>query len=321
MLRRTAFMLSYNDSRSHSWPFYTAVVPPISAEPAFGHWPPATETLRPTWSTTPAEALSSGSATSPETEVSLAADGGALKVAGDSSDYRDQFVFAPIVVEKNTDYVLRLALTVTQGSAAVKITRADRRIALATAIPQMGTEEQRPAKKRSATPLAANAGFDSTSDRAYSLIEMPFASGGETEVRLVLSNNGPAAVRLTTEVGKAELFALGPTPWLWTRYPHALVRVLQKNLFLTVRMLPLIVIGILLMALAKRGRALLIMLAVPAYFVCSHAAFSTEYRYVLAIHYFLFVMAAVALYCGAAALGQGARLMTRRIFARSPLHS
>jgi hypothetical protein len=321
MLRRAAFTLSYNDSRSHSWPFYTAIVPPLSTEPAFGHWPATTEGLQPAWSNSPDEALAEGFVTSPETEVSLAADGRALKVAGDNSDYGDQFVFAPIVVEKNTDYVLRLALTVRQGHAAVKITRADRRITLATATPQMETEEERPAKKRSATRVAANEGFDSTSDRAYSLIEMPFASGGETEVRLVLSNNQTAGARVITEVGKAELFALGPTPCVWTRYPRALVRVFEKSLFTTARMLPLIVIGILLMALAKRGRALLILLAVPVYFVCSHAAFSTEYRYVLAIHYFLFVMAAVALYSGGAALSHGARLMTNRIFARSPLPS
>jgi hypothetical protein len=320
MLRRAAFILSYNDSRSHLWPFNTAVVPPLSAEPAFGHWPLTTQGLQPAWSNSPAEALAEGSVPSPETEVSLAADGRALKVAGDQSDYGDQFVSAPIVVEKNTDYVLLLPLTVTQGHAAVKITRADRRIALATAIPQMEMEE-RTAKKRSATRVPANDGFGSTSDRAYSLIEMPFASDGEAEVRLVLSNNGPAGVRVTTEVGKGELFALGPTPWLWTRYPRALVRVFQKNLFTTVRMFPFIVIGILLMALAKRGRALLILLAVPAYFVCSHAAFSTEYRYILAIHYFLFVMAAVALYCGGAALSHGARLMSRWIFARSSLPS
>ena len=321
MLRRGAFMLSYNDSRSHSWPFYTAIVPPLSGEPAFGHWPATTEGLQPVWSNSPAEALASGSVTSPEIEASLAADGRALRVAGDSSDYRDQFVFAPIVVEKNTDYVLRLAITLTQGHAAVKVTRADRCIALASAILQMKTEEERLAKRRSVPRVAANDLFDSTSDRAYSLIEMPFASGGETEVRLVLSNNGPAAVRLRAELGKAELFALGPTRYLWTRYPRALIRVLQKSLFTTGRMLPLIVIGILVMALAKRGRALLILLAVPAYFVCSHAAFSTEYRYVIAIHYFLFVMAAVALYCGGAALGQGARSMTSRIFARSSLPS
>jgi hypothetical protein len=321
MLRRAAFVLSYNDSRSHSWPFYTAIVPPLSADPAFGHWPVTMEGLQPVWSNSPAEALAEGSVPSSETEVSLAADGRALKVAGDHSDYGDQFVSAPIVVQKNTDYVLLLPLTVTQGHAAVKITRADRRVALATAIPQMEKEEERPAKKRSSPRMPANDGVDSTGDRAYSLIEMPFASGGETEVRLVLSNNGPAAVHLTTELGKAELFALGPTPYVWTRYPRALIRVFQKSLFTTGRMLPLIVIGILLMAVAKRGRALLILLAVPAYFVWSHAAFSTEYRYVLAIHYFLFVMAAVALYCGGAALSHGARLMTRWIFARSSLPS
>ena len=41
---------------------------------------------------------------------------------------------------------------------------------------------------------------------------------------------------------------------------------------------------------------LAILLVVPCYYFCTQSALHTEYRYVLVIHYFLFVLAAVAIY-------------------------
>src|SRR5258705_7545547 len=37
MLRRAAFMLSYNESGSREWPFSTASVSPVLKEPGYGH--------------------------------------------------------------------------------------------------------------------------------------------------------------------------------------------------------------------------------------------------------------------------------------------
>ena len=79
-------------------------------------------------------------------------------------------------------------------------------------------------------------------------------------------------------------------------------------------MLPLIVAGMILLGLALRGRAFVILLAVPAYYICVQSALSTEYRYILAIHYFLFIIAAVTFYCAGALITHGARLARRTIF-------
>ena len=125
---------------------------------------------------------------------------------------------------------------------------------------------------------------------------MPFASGNRDEVRLVISNNGPTAARPSVEIAGAELFELGPTPNMWTRIPRLIVRGVQRNVYTTSRLLTLIVVGILLMALAGRKRELLLLLVVPAYYLLVQSAFHTEYRYILAIHYFLFVLAAATLY-------------------------
>ena len=110
-----------------------------------------------------------------------------------------------------------------------------------------------------------------------------------------------------------------PGSFLLTRYARAAIRVLQRNLFRTYSMLPVVMIGIALLALGGRGKALIILLAAPVYYLCLHSAFSTEYRYVLAIHYFLFIAAAVAFYCMGLAIIEGARRIMTRVNLRLSL--
>jgi len=61
-------------------------------------------------------------------------------------------------------------------------------------------------------------------------------------------------------------------------------------------MLPLIVIGAALLAVGRRGRQLAILLAVPLYYLSVQSALHTEYRYILAMHYFLLALAAVTIW-------------------------
>jgi cytochrome b subunit of formate dehydrogenase len=126
-------------------------------------------------------------------------------------------------------------------------------------------------------------------------------------VRLVISNDRATTARPEIRITEIKLFSLGQTPYLWTRYPRLLVRGLQKNLFQTKILLPLVILGLGLLLWARRGRALIFLLTVPAYYLLIHAALSTEYRYILAIHYFFFILAAITL-CGAGlAVKQGAQ--------------
>lgn len=136
---------------------------------------------------------------------------------------------------------------------------------------------------------------------------MAFATGNRSEVRFVVSANGSSSARSTVELGKPELFAKGQTPHRWSRLVRPVVRGIQRNLYTTTHMLPLIGLGIILLGIAGRWRALLIFLLVPAYYMCIQSAFHTEYRYILAIHYFLFILAAVTFYIAGAAVWDGAR--------------
>jgi hypothetical protein len=301
MLRRAAFMGSYNESRRRDWPFNTATVPAVSATPPFGRSISSASGDSPIWSASPADLLSGGRTLSTGAEISLAASGETLQLAGGGSEFEDQFVSASIPVRRNTNYVLTLSAHIKQGQAAVKVIGPNERAVLASAIIHAQEEVSSKKPRKHAAELAASGPAP-----------IAFASGDADEVRLVLSNNGPTSERPVVEVGQVDLFELGQTPTLWTHYPRVIVRVIQKNIFKTARLLPLIVAGIALLAIARRGRVLLILLVVPAYYLVTHAPFSTEYRYILAIHCFLFVIGAVTLYCAGVSIGQAVSHIRRR---------
>jgi NADH:ubiquinone oxidoreductase subunit K len=162
---------------------------------------------------------------------------------------------------------------------------------------------ERSLKRRAKRESLGSAPDDAAAQSEMSVVQMTFASGDRSTVRLVISNNGPTSSLHVARAGQADLFELGATPYQWTRYPRAVVRGIQKKLFKTTVMLPLVIAGVMLLGLAGRGRALVVLLAVPAYYLCVQSALSTEYRYILAIHYFLFMMSAVALYCAGVAIG------------------
>ena len=78
------------------------------------------------------------------------------------------------------------------------------------------------------------------------------------------------------------------------RYPRLLVNAVQR-LFLTAVILPLALIGLGLLVVRKHCRAIIILSVVPIYFFCVQSIVHTEYRYVLAVDYFLFALAAVTI--------------------------
>ena len=311
MLRRAAFMVSYNESRRRDWPFNTATVPAVSATPPFGRSISSASGDSPIWSASPADLLSRGRTLSTGAEISLAESGETLQLAGGGSEFEDQFVSAPIPVRRNTNYVLTLSAHIKLGQAAVKVIGPNERAILASAIIPAQEEASSRKPRKHAAELAESGPPP-----------IAFASGDADEVRLVLSNNGATSQRPVVEVGKVDLFERGETPTLWSHYPRVIVRVIEKNIFKTEWLLPLIIAGIALLAIARRGRVLLILLVVPAYFLVTHAPFSTEYRYILAIHCFLFVMGAVTLYCAGVSIGQAAvyvrKMRIRRLAAGIP---
>jgi 4-amino-4-deoxy-L-arabinose transferase-like glycosyltransferase len=93
---------------------------------------------------------------------------------------------------------------------------------------------------------------------------------------------------------RTPLASTAPVNEGWTRAPRLALRAVQK-LFITAVFLPLYLAGLVLLVRARSWRALAALLVVPLYYLCVQSALHTEYRYVLAVHYFLFVVAAAAL--------------------------
>ena len=335
-LNRAAFMLSYNDSHAREFPFNTAQAPPVLAESTYGHplkiendsqaaWAthPAvlvlngtiisraravTEDREPVKSISPAELSSGGDVLSQQTTISLREDGQTFELTGDNSAYGDQFASEPIRVKENTDYVLVLPVNVLRGDMALKVAGADRRIALAIFALAV-------AAKETESSTSEDAAVDLSVEPRMTVLQMPFASGGRTEVRLVISNNGKKPPAAAVELGQAQIFETGPTPYVWTHYLRLIVRSLQRK-YTTGLLLTLILTGTALLLLARRGRTVAIILAVPAYYLLVQSPLHTEYRYTLAIHYFIFMMAAAGIYFIGAAMSQ----TVRRVYNLSTRH-
>jgi hypothetical protein len=223
MTRRAAFMLRYNSSGPARWPFNTSMVPVVSAEVPVGN-PQSlrAETGQPNWSSSGADLLAQADIHSAQAEV-YSGPRRSIRIIGDESIFGDQFATAPIAVESNTDYLLLLRVGPASSSCAAKVTDLDRRTALVSLVVE-NVDSPR-SVRRQTTPSAANEeeDLDSRSLRAA------FASGSRKQVRLVVGNDrvGPLAPAL--ELTGIELYALGPTPYGWTRFPRSIVRAVQRT--------------------------------------------------------------------------------------------
>lgn len=78
------------------------------------------------------------------------------------------------------------------------------------------------------------------------------------------------------------------------RVPGVPLKAVQK-LYLTALMLPLFLVGVVLLLKEKSKLALAVLLVVPVYYLCVQSLLHTEYRYVIAIQYFLLIFVAVTL--------------------------
>jgi hypothetical protein len=290
MLRRMLFMLRYNDFRFRNPITNAPNAPAVSASPGFGHGLGVPIDIPPVWSHSMTEAGASFVAA--EALVSRDAPARRLEIAADGSDLGDQFISAPISVDKATDYILTIQIKQAEGALVAKVRTEDPRIVLA-----LTRIEAKNRKGRTETD--ADDGDANSPDRC----QLQFATANATEVRIAIATNRlTAGDRASTDhpfvqLGRADLFRIGATPYGWTRYARSVIRGIQKNLYKTEWMWLLISAGIVLLAVARRRRVLFLLLAVPVYYLTVHSAVHTEYRYILAIHCFLPVFAATAVYC------------------------
>jgi hypothetical protein len=135
---------------------------------------------------------------------------------------------------------------------------------------------------------------DTTSQPLQDVL-LTFSSADRNEVCLVLRDGAMGYQNLTARVGQIDMFAAGPAPTSWSHYPRLITRSIQRVIMAT-WILPFVGIGICLLLLARQGRVVLLLLAVPAYYLCLQAPLHVEPRYIIPVHYFFTILAAVPLY-------------------------
>lgn len=198
-----------------------------------------------------------------------------LDIVLDNSRYGVQATW-PLTVQPDTDYVLRTAIKVESGRMRISIVGANNKI-LSTAVVD-ALESTKP------------------EDQPFIPVQLSFVA--DAQPRVVISNEASDRLASKIKISRIELFDLGPARFLWTRYPRFIVYGIQK-LFLTAVMLPLAIIGIGVLIFRKQTKALIVLSVVPLYFFTVQSVFHTEYRYVLAVTWFLFAFVGVGVTFGA----------------------
>jgi dolichyl-phosphate-mannose-protein mannosyltransferase len=259
MARRATSMLRLERSRM------------VSTEPPVSH-SLARENLQPVWTETANELFDSDTSRAPQ-RVSFAQLDQRIQLVGDDSKYGEQLFSDRIAAKKDRDYVFSVPVKMISGRMRISVITNSGKTSTSTiveAIQQTMPEAQ-----------------------PVNLIQLAFVSSSDDGVHLSFANEASIPANPIAQIGDINLFDLGPARFLWTRYPRFLVHGIQK-IFLTAVMLPLAIIGLGLLIFKKDSRALIILGLVPVYFFCVQSIVHTEYRYVLAVDYFLFALVGVA---------------------------
>jgi hypothetical protein len=316
-LSRMAFMLRYNDFRPQNNDVFTSIAPTVLPAPGFGHQISDAEKMRQTDTAYLSDWLANPENKASQAEASTESSGH-IQLIGDDTEYGAQFSSMPIALKKNTDYIIQIPVHLQQGRVSVQVTTSTPNEVLA--IQHILPDKIRKPKKKSPNDRESEAenSTDSPDQDALPVepvmksLTLAFASSTHESARIVFRNNGESSTRSIMKIGAAEIFELGATPYQWTRLPRSIARGLQKNIFKTDTMRLLILLGIIFLAFARRWKPLLILLAVPIYYLLTHAAFSTEYRYILALHFSLCVIVATTLTVAGAAITQGTLKLAKR---------
>src|SRR5215813_6122078 len=250
--------------------------------------PPVTHSLdvsnkQPIWSAAPAEQIEHG--TSWADTSSLVTDRW-LAIKGTAANYGDQLSVPTEMINKNRDYLFVVPAMIDSGRMRLSVKAANRKI-LSTMV--LETSE---AFERGHQPVQQ--------------VQLPLVASSDAPVRLVLSNEASNPPKPVIWIGTIKLFELGPASFLWTRYPRFVVNVTQR-MFVTATMLPLAIVGLIVLIVRKHWRVLIVVLVVPVYYLCAQSLVHTEYRYVLAVDYFLFALIGVAVWWVVAFLSDKAR--------------
>ena len=191
-------------------------------------------------------------------------------LSGDAAKYGKQVTCGPFTTKPDVEYAFEIPVRAHQGRM---------RVSVAAGNDQTASAIIEPLETKTGVQLVQH-------------IRLPFVATDRV-ANIDFSNEASNAPPIV-DVSSINLYELGPARFLWTRYPRLLLHPLQR-VFVTAVFLPLALFGVAIAIIRKRTAALIILAVVPLYFFTVQSAFHTEYRYVLAVNYFLFAFAAVGI--------------------------
>jgi hypothetical protein len=242
----------------------------VEIEPGVSHSLKLADEMKPAWSLAPAELIKQA------TVVSMTAREDVVRIESQGLTGR-LILSGPLAVEPDSDYLLRIPLKIEQGNVIFSVMDMDQKTVYA------------------ATPVFHALEVLPELGQQTHVVEIPFISHKAGSVQLTIENEGRKQSPTILEIGSVEGFRLGPASFVWTRYPRAIIHVAQK-IFITAWMIPLALCGGILLYAAGAGRWLVLLLAIPFYYLSAQSFLHTEYRYVMSIQPSLFVLTAAALY-------------------------
>jgi hypothetical protein len=241
IVRRIIFMLRYER------------VSLISARPPVTHCElqPGTP---PTWSTSLTRATRGDNGQPVMTQKAAAGPQESLRMTGGDSEPAQVVIFPEANIQKDTDYLLQVPIRIERGSATLHVE-------------SLTTGE----KLASTSTLVSLADIDDI-EQPLAVVKLPFVSRKTNRIQIRLHIGGREHPRILN-VGELQLFDLGPAEMGWTYYLRTIVRSLQR-FFLTAWMLPFLIGGLCLLFVAGQKKSLVMLSAIPGYYLSSHALFS-----------------------------------------------
>lgn len=221
------------------------------------------------WSQTPVQFISSQPETLKGLKYSLDESQQQVEFTSSPGVYPELVRSSEIPVDTHTTYKLTVPVKTLQGRLILSVTDSDHKV-LATAI----TPD--PIKvKDSSAPSEAE-------------VVIPFSSASANKVFLVVTGSSTPVWSFGTinsyRLGKSS-FALS-LPFRWTLY-HA------QEILKSGWLMPFALLGVLVLAFARRGRELAWLLALPLYFILVGSLTHMEHRYIVVIYYLLPILAVV----------------------------
>jgi hypothetical protein len=242
----------------------------ISPEASITQVPSDDDLPLPVWEKKAARLAEEGSLVSSQAAVTLSADDNLLLYT-DETKYDPQFIIETNELKKNREYLFDLRLQLKAGRISIKIVGSDSDKIYFSLVEALDWRNEA---------------------KATQLLRLYAVPDRDERVKIVIGNETPNPPTSVVEIRHVKMFDLGEAAFTWTRFPRLVVGFIQK-IFTTNVMLPLAIGGLAVLIRRKKRAALVTLLTVPLYYLSVQSALHTEYRYVLAMQYFLFALAAV----------------------------